>query len=167
MTKRWRERMVDLAERLESLTDHELRKHRGGHWSDPEPFGWISGARDGSRFCAEELRRALEELSVEERKAIREAPAAMSGAAWGALELREDAEGRSHYLAGRAVCPGDQLELLMPGGYVLRGRYAWDTDQGERFDRAPVLVAEIPASGAADAEAFLSLPPAARLRWPE
>ncbi len=48
----------------------------------------------------------------------------------GNLELREDAGGLRHFLDGKPVHAGDILDLLLPDGAWLPGRYEWDFEPG-------------------------------------
>ena len=78
-----------------------------------------------------------------------------------------DAGGRRHFLDGRPVHAGMTLELLLPGGHWLAGRYEWSYVAGE----LPTLHVEL--GGPAEAErqgevpaVSFPLPPRAVLRWP-
>ena len=57
-----------------------------------------------------------------------------------------DAGGRRHFLDGRPVHAGMTLELLLPGGHWLAGRYEWSYVAGE----LPTLHVEL--GGTAEAE---------------
>ncbi len=48
----------------------------------------------------------------------------------GHLELRDDAGGLRHFLDGKPVHAGDALDLLLPDGVWLPGRYEWDFKSG-------------------------------------
>lgn len=78
-----------------------------------------------------------------------------------------DAGGRRHFLDGRAVHAGTTLELLLPDGNWLRGRYEWSYTAGD----PPTL--HVALGGPAEAErqhelpvVSFPLPARAVLRWP-
>jgi hypothetical protein len=48
----------------------------------------------------------------------------------GKLEIREEAGGLRHYLGDEPIHAGDILELLLPDGIWLEGRYEWDFRRG-------------------------------------
>lgn len=79
-----------------------------------------------------------------------------------------DAGGRRHFLDGRPVHAGTTLELLMPDGHWLSGRYEWNFVAGE----APTL--DLALGGPAEAQrqgevpvVSFPLPARAVLRWPQ
>lgn len=80
----------------------------------------------------------------------------------GTFELREDAGGLRHFLDGRPVHAGAELELLLADGTRIRGRYEWGF---ERRRRPTFKVDVAPASE--ELEVSFPLPPKAKLRWPE
>jgi hypothetical protein len=83
------------------------------------------------------------------------------------LELRRSGGGElAHYLGGRKVERGAELELLLDGGVWLRGRYEWN---GTEARWAGLRVAlgglHVSAPGAWRPAAVLALNPEAILRW--
>lgn len=85
----------------------------------------------------------------------------------GKLELREDAGGLRHFLAGEGIHAGEILEILLPDGVWLEGRYEWNYDRENR----PLLYLNLggPWEGdpeKAPPEVVIRIPPEAILRWP-
>lgn len=84
------------------------------------------------------------------------------------LILASDDGGQRHYLSGRPVHAGSQLELLSADGQWLAIRYEWSFDHA----RPPTGYLELGAPEGAtrqDVVPLISfeLPPRAILRWPE
>jgi hypothetical protein len=87
----------------------------------------------------------------------------------GPLELREEPGGLRHYLAGEAIHAGEILELLLPDGAWLEGRYEWDFRQDVRplfftalggdWERDPARYEPL--------QAPMRIPELATLRWPK
>ena len=59
-----------------------------------------------------------------ERYSVRTSEPMIAGGG-GALILDKDEGGLRHFLEGKPVHGGDGLEILLPGGKCLRGRYEW------------------------------------------
>jgi len=157
-----------LARHYQDVADGRAHPGRESDQSEPEPIGWRSGALETYRRCAADLRQLAEELGRDEeaREFAASGLVVASGAPWMPLEIRRGLSEARHYLDGRAVRRGDLLELLLPGGRVLRGRYEWDSDSGDPLERSPALVIEVAGGTWGEVDAFLHLPPEARLRWP-
>ena len=73
------------------------------------------------------------------------------------LDLVAEPTGPRHFLAGRPLHPGAEVELLVSGREWVRGAYQWSFDEGD----APTLVIDEPWGPHA-----ARLEPDARLRWP-
>jgi hypothetical protein len=92
----------------------------------------------------------------------------------GKLEAVRDEEGVRHVLDGRTVRSGQGLEVLLPDGQWLIGRYEWSFRIGEAPRLELVLGGEWEAwTGEAEGEgipkrprALLLIPKDAVLRWP-
>jgi len=165
----WHQRLTQLARHYQAMADGQERPERTGEPGTPEPIGWRSGATDAYRRCAEDLHSLADELTREEQTRRTAGPSlvlATGGSPWMPLEVRRDPAGRRHYLDGRPTHPGDLLEILLPGGQSLRGRYELEPDSAERPDPAPILVIEVAGGNWGELEAFLHLPAEARFRWP-
>jgi hypothetical protein len=87
----------------------------------------------------------------------------------GVLETWQEPDGTTHYLLGRPVECGDELELLLPGGTWLKGRYEWNGNPGD----PPALWFDLggPWEARTSPETYvpqgeLRLHSLARLRWP-
>ena len=84
----------------------------------------------------------------------------------GQLELVRDADGFRHYLDGRRLEKGDEIEMLLANGEWLRGRYDWTGNPVVW----PAFRVELTGRVAVHAERKLTgampIPPAALLRWP-
>lgn len=87
----------------------------------------------------------------------------------GKLELRRDRGQLRHFLEGKPVEPGTQLEVLLSGGRWLVGVYDWNGVEarwpGLRFELGGAWETELskvtrPPSG------VMALHPDATLRWP-
>lgn len=84
------------------------------------------------------------------------------------LKLVHEIGGLRHYLGGEPVHAGDLLELRLPGGAWVLGRYEWSFRAGS----APCFYVTLGGDWERDAaldpvQTCLALPQAARLRWPE
>lgn len=92
----------------------------------------------------------------------------------GKLELVHDEQGIRHVLDGRVVRAGAGLEVLLPDGQWLIGRYEWSFRPGEAPRLELVLGGEWErarkdpeaAGKAKRPKAMLLLPKDAVLRWP-
>jgi hypothetical protein len=82
------------------------------------------------------------------------------------LELRRDGEGLRHYLAGRPVHQGEELELLLAEGRWLRGCYEWTGAPVVWPAFRVTLAGRVSATSERKLTGALPLPPSARLRWP-
>ena len=86
----------------------------------------------------------------------------------GHLEPREELGGLRYYLAGEGIHAGEILEILLPDGAWLEGRYEWDfrrdarplffTALGGDWEREPERYEQL--------QAAMRIPEAATLRWP-
>jgi hypothetical protein len=82
------------------------------------------------------------------------------------LILRRDGDGLRHYLAGRPVRSGDQLELLLSEGRWLRGRYEWSGVAVVWPSLRIALSGRVSPTSDRKLTGAMPLPPSARLRWP-
>lgn len=82
------------------------------------------------------------------------------------LELRREGSGHRHYLGGRVVRPGDELDLLLSGGRWLRGRYEWSGNVVVWPAFRIGLEGKVSLTSDRSLTGALPLPPNARLRWP-
>jgi hypothetical protein len=84
----------------------------------------------------------------------------------GHLEVRQDPDGMRHYLDGRRLSRGDEVELLLTDGMWLRGRYDWN---GVTVVW-PALRLELAGRASRHTDRRLTgampIPPSAILRWP-
>lgn len=83
----------------------------------------------------------------------------------GSLQIRDDGGRAAHFLDGEALCPGDAVELSLPGDRWLAGIYEWS---GHRI-RWPALrfalSGDSPVYAVENARtAVVALPPDAVLR---
>ena len=159
--------LEQLARHYREVADGRANPQRDDH-GEAEPIGWRSGAIATYRRCADDLSHLLEERRRDqEARQFAASPVvlAASGAPWMKLEVKRGLSGSRHHLDGRAVRRGDLLELLLPGGRELRGRYECDTE-GRDHVESPALVIEVAGGFWGEVDAVLRLPPEARLRWP-
>ncbi len=84
----------------------------------------------------------------------------------GHMELRRDGAGLRHYLAGRPVQPGDELELMLSEGRWLRGRYEWSGMPVVWPSLRIALSGRVSPTSDRKLTGAMPLPPAAWLRWP-
>jgi hypothetical protein len=82
------------------------------------------------------------------------------------LELRQDGDGARHYLEGRRLERGDEVEILLMNGQWLRGRYDWNGIPVVW----PALRLDLAGQASRHTERRMTgampIPPAAILRWP-
>jgi hypothetical protein len=81
------------------------------------------------------------------------------------LELRREGSIHRHYLSGRLVRVGDELELLLSGGRWLRGRYEWSGNVVVWPAFRIALEGKVSTTSDRRLTGALPLPPNARLRW--
>ncbi len=83
----------------------------------------------------------------------------------GHIEMREDRDGQRHYLDGRRLTRGAEIELLLSDGTWLRGSYEWKgipvVWPALRVD----LAGQVSKSSDRKLSTALPLPPGAMLRW--
>jgi hypothetical protein len=88
----------------------------------------------------------------------------------GKLELQREAGRLHHYLDGRRVEPGQQVEVLLSGGRWLTGSYDWNGVEarwpGLRFELGGSWERD-PAATPRPPSGVMALHPDATLRWPE
>jgi hypothetical protein len=84
----------------------------------------------------------------------------------GQLELRREGERYRHYLAGRPVQQGDELELRLSGDRWLRGRYEWNGQAVVWPAFRITLDGKVSMTSERKLTGALPLPPSAWLRWP-
>jgi hypothetical protein len=82
------------------------------------------------------------------------------------LELRRDGSAQRHYLVGRLVRVGDELDLLLSDGRWLRGRYEWAGNAVVWPAFRIALEGRVSTTSERRLTGALPLPPNARLRWP-
>ncbi len=84
----------------------------------------------------------------------------------GQLELRHDPDGFHHYLDGRRLDKGDEIEILLGVGDWLRGRYDWNGNPvvwpAFRVD----LTGRVAVHTERKLTGAMPIPPSAQLRWP-
>src|SRR5688572_20646812 len=83
----------------------------------------------------------------------------------GTLELREDPDGLHHYLDGRRLYTGAEIEILLAGAHWLKGTFEW---RGVPVVW-PALRVDLAGRVSRNSDRKLStampIPPNARLRW--
>jgi len=85
----------------------------------------------------------------------------------GQLELRQEAGGPRHYLTDEPIHAGDLLEILLPDGVWLGGRYEWDFRNGGRPLFYFALGGEWEhTQGHEPLQVATRIPETATLRWP-
>jgi hypothetical protein len=86
---------------------------------------------------------------------------------WGSeLELRTDLGNKRHWLAGRPVPNGTEVELKLSGRTWLRGTYEWSgIDSRWPGLRVRLDVTREPDNGR-PVYAVMAMPPQSLLRWP-
>lgn len=82
------------------------------------------------------------------------------------LDLRRDGGRLCHYLSGRAVRSGDELELGLANGTWLRGRYEWNGSAVVWPTLRVLLSGRVSETSERKLTAAVVLPPTASLRWP-
>jgi hypothetical protein len=82
------------------------------------------------------------------------------------LELRRDNNVWHHYLLGRRVKSGDELELRLSGDRWLRGRYEWNGNAVVWPAFRILLEGKVSQTSERKLTGALPLPPNAWLRWP-
>jgi hypothetical protein len=85
----------------------------------------------------------------------------------GNLELREDRDGLHHYLAGRRLYTGAEIEILLAGAEWLRGTFEWRgipvVWPALRVD----LAGRVSRVSDRKLSTAMPIPPTAMLRWAE
>jgi hypothetical protein len=85
----------------------------------------------------------------------------------GYTELRHDPDGHHHYLAGRRLFNGSEIEILLSGGVWLRGTFEWRgvpvVWPALRVD----LAGRVSRSSERRLSTAMPIPPTALLRWAE
>lgn len=80
---------------------------------------------------------------------------------------RNDAGEARHFLGGKLVVEGTELEVMLPNGTWLRGRYAWSLKEGELPVLRLPISENLPTTGLdADQQTEVALPDEAVVRWP-
>lgn len=82
------------------------------------------------------------------------------------LELRREGDAWHHYLLGRRVKSGDELELRLSGDRWLRGRYEWNRNVVVWPAFRILLEGKVSLTSERKLTGALPLPPNAWLRWP-
>jgi hypothetical protein len=81
------------------------------------------------------------------------------------LEVRQDPDGMHHYLDGKRLSRGDEIELLLGDGQWLRGRYDWNGVAVVWPALRLNLAGRISRHTERRLTGAMPLPPSAILRW--
>jgi hypothetical protein len=84
----------------------------------------------------------------------------------GHLELRQEHDGARHYLEGRRLERGNEVELLLEDGQWLRGRYDWNGIAVVWPALRLELAGQISRHTERRLTGAMPIPPSAILRWP-
>jgi hypothetical protein len=84
----------------------------------------------------------------------------------GQLEMRRDPDGYRHYLDGRRLSKGDEIEIQLASGDWLRGRYDWNGNPVVWPAFRVHLTGRVSSHTERKLTGALPIPPAAVLRWP-